>query len=85
MSKIPPDDILESLYTLRIRESAQLKTVLEFYDMEIHQKISVLNHQTFFQKNNGEEEKRSEITIMKNLTPGTGELNLEQWSRIERE
>ena len=39
MSKIPSDDILESLYKLRIRESAQLKTVLELYDMEIHQKI----------------------------------------------
>ena len=39
MSKIPSDDILESLYKLRIRESAQLKTVLDLYDMEIHQKI----------------------------------------------
>ena len=45
MSKIPSDDILESLYKLRIRESAQLRTVLELYDMEIHQKISVPNHQ----------------------------------------
>ena len=45
MSKIPPDDILESLYKWRIRESAQLKTVLELYDMEIHQKISVPNNQ----------------------------------------
>ena len=40
MTKIPPDDVLESLYKLRIRESDQLKTVLELYDMEIHQKIS---------------------------------------------
>ena len=32
VSKIPSDDILESLYKLRIRESAQLKTVLELYD-----------------------------------------------------
>ena len=45
MSKIPSDDILESLYKLRIRESAQLRTVLELYDMEIHQKISVHNDQ----------------------------------------
>ena len=30
------DDVLESLYKLRIRDSAQLKTVLELYDMEIH-------------------------------------------------
>ena len=35
ISKIPSDDILESLYKVRIRESAQLKTVLELYDMEI--------------------------------------------------
>ena len=27
MTKIPPDDVLESLYKLRIRESDQLKTV----------------------------------------------------------
>ena len=45
MKKIPSDDILESLYKLRIRESAQLETVLELYDMEIHQKISVPNYQ----------------------------------------
>ena len=38
MSKIPSDDILESLYKLR-------KTVLELYDMEIHQKISIPNYQ----------------------------------------
>ena len=43
MSKIPSDDILESLYKLIIRESDQLKTVLELYDMEIHQKISMPN------------------------------------------
>ena len=41
MSKIPSNDILESLYKLRIRESAQLKTVLDLYDMKIHQKISI--------------------------------------------
>ena len=32
LTKIPPDDVLESLYKL---------TVLELYDMEIHQKISM--------------------------------------------
>ena len=37
-TKIPPDDILEGLYKLRIRESEKLKTVLELYDLEIHQK-----------------------------------------------
>ena len=38
MTKIPPDDILESLYKSRIRESEKLKTVLELYNMELHQK-----------------------------------------------
>ena len=38
MTKIPPDDVLEGLYKLRIRESEKLKTVLELYDLEIHQK-----------------------------------------------
>ena len=37
-TQIPSHDILESLYKLRIRESEKLKTVLELYDLEIHQK-----------------------------------------------
>ena len=45
MTQIPSDDILASLYKLRIRESDHLKTVLELYDMEIHQKISMPNYQ----------------------------------------
>ena len=36
MSKIPSDYVMESLYKLRIRESEQLKTVLELYEMEVH-------------------------------------------------
>ena len=61
MSKIPSDDILESLYKLRIRESAQLKTILDLYDMEIHQKISMPNYRNI--EDNGEEEYRSETSI----------------------
>ena len=38
MTKIPSDDILEGLYKLIIRESDKLKTVLELFDLEIHQK-----------------------------------------------
>ena len=38
MTKIPHDDILEGLYKLRIRESEKLKTVLQLYDLETHQK-----------------------------------------------
>ena len=32
MSKIPTDDVLESLYNLRILESDQFRTVLELYE-----------------------------------------------------
>ena len=38
MTKIPHDDILEGFYKLRIRESEKLKTVLELFDLETHQK-----------------------------------------------
>ena len=38
MTEIPLDDILERLFKLRIRESEKLKTVLELYDLENHQK-----------------------------------------------
>ena len=38
-SKIPSDDILERQNKKIIRESDQLKTVLELYDMEFHQKM----------------------------------------------
>ena len=38
MTEIPSDDILEGLYKIRIRESEKLKTLLELYDLEIHQK-----------------------------------------------
>ena len=38
MTQIPSDEILEGLYKSRVRESEKLKTVLELYNMEIHQK-----------------------------------------------
>ena len=38
MTQIPSDDIFGSLYKLRIRGSEKIKTVLELYNMEIHQK-----------------------------------------------
>ena len=44
MTKNPPDDILEGLCKLRIRESEKLKTVLELYDLEIHQKKAGLDY-----------------------------------------
>ena len=42
MSEIPSGDIKESLYKFKIRESDQLKSVPELFEMEIHQKISML-------------------------------------------
>ena len=38
MTHIPSDKFLESLNKSRIRESEKLKTVLELYDLETHQK-----------------------------------------------
>ena len=38
MTQIPSDDILESLYKLRIREAEKLNTVLELYNMDVYQK-----------------------------------------------
>ena len=38
MTQIPHDEILEGLCKLRTRESEKLKTVLELYNMEAHQK-----------------------------------------------
>ena len=45
ISKFPSEDVPESLYKLRIRDSEQRKTVLELYDMEIHQQISMPKYQ----------------------------------------
>ena len=44
LMKIPPDDILKGLCKMRIRESEKLKTVLELYDLEIHQKKAGPNY-----------------------------------------
>ena len=40
MSKIPTDDVLESLYELRRHESDQLNTVLDLYELDIHPQLS---------------------------------------------
>ena len=44
MTTFPPDDMLESLYKLRIRESEQLRTVLKLCQMEIRQKKAERDH-----------------------------------------
>ena len=45
LTKIPHDDILEGFYKLRIRQSEKLKTALELYDLETHQKKSGPDYQ----------------------------------------
>ena len=45
MSIVPSDEIFEGLDKLRIRESDQLKNVLELYEMDNHQKISMHHYQ----------------------------------------
>ena len=83
VSKLPSDDILESLSKLRIRESVHLKTVLELYDMEIHQKISMTNYQKLKTM-----VKRSldQILRLRNFDARHGrKLRQEQLSRIERD
>ena len=76
--KIPSDEILESLYKLRIRGSEKLKTVLELYDLDIHQK-----------KSNPDYHKLKTMVIRnydyETLTPGTGKMKQEQWSRVDRD
>ena len=57
-SKIPPDDVLESLYSLRLRESDQLKTVLEQYEMDNSSEI--IDAQLSKIGDNGEEKHGSE-------------------------
>ena len=76
MSKMPSDDVLESLRKLRKRESAQLKTVLELYDMEIHQKLRLRN----FDVGNERIEIRAAVTISKGQRGvGRGQGECHQW------
>ena len=75
MTKIPTDDILESLHKLRIRESDQLKTVLELHDMEMHEEISMPNYQKL--KTMVKRSKKIRNSDCETLTPGTGELKQE--------
>ena len=63
MTKIPPDDVLESLHKLRMCEFDQLKTVLEFYDIEIHQKIWMPNYQKLMTMVKKKHNSETSITI----------------------
>ena len=79
MTKIPPDDILEGLYKLRVRESEKLKTELELYNMEIHQKKAGPDYhrlKTMVKKVS------SRIYELRVLRPETEIMKGTPWSRI---
>ena len=80
MTKIPLDDILEGLYKLRIRESEKLKTVLELYDLETHQKKLGPDYHKLKAK-----VKRSIERLIrnKNLESETEIVRRRPWSRIK--
>ena len=80
MTKIPPDDILEGLYKLRIRESEKLKTILELYDLEIHQKKAGLDDHRL--KTMVSKKYRAESTKKRILRPETEIMKGTPWSRI---
>ena len=79
MTKIPPDDILEGLYKLRIRESEKLKTVLELYDLEMHQKKIGPDYHTL---KTMVKEVSSKIFEIRILAPEMEIVKETPWSRI---
>ena len=82
MTKIPPDDILEGLYKLRIGESEKLKTVLGLYNMEIHQKKAEPDYHRLktMVLRSVEQEIRN-----KNLGPEVEIFRRTPWSRIKEQ
>ena len=82
MTQIPSDDILESLYKIRIRESEKLKTILEFYNMEILQKKAGLDYHRLktMVKRSIDQNLRN-----KNLKPETEIMRQTTWSRIREQ
>ena len=79
MTQIPPGDILESLYKLRIRGSEKFKTVLDLYNMEMHQKKAGPDYHRLktMVKRSVEQNLR-----IKNLRPEMEIMRQAPWSRI---
>ena len=65
----------------RTKTPTQLETVMELYDMDIHQKISVPNCQNWRQWWRGVWIRNFDYET---LTPDTGKSKQDQWSRVER-
>ena len=82
MTEIPSEDILEGLYKLRIRESEKLRTVLDLYDLEIHQKKAVPDYHRLktMVKRSIEQDIRN-----KNSGPEMEIMRRTPWSRIREQ
>ena len=83
MTQIPSDDILEGLYTLRKRESEKCKTVLELYDLEIHQKKTGPDYHRL--KTKVKKKYRAEFENEEFFKPETEIVRQAPWSRIRRQ
>ena len=81
-TKIPHDEILEELYKLRIRESEKLKTVLELYNFEIHQKKVGPDYHRLKTMVKRSIEQEFEIRI---LVPEMEIMRRTPWSRIREQ
>ena len=81
MTKIQHDDILEGLYKWRIRESEKLKTVLELYDLETHQK----KNRTWLSQIESYGEEKYKKFEMRILGPEAEILRRTPWSRIKEQ
>ena len=81
MTQIPHDDILEGLYKLRIRESEKLKTVLELYDLETHQKKLGPDYHRL--KTMVKKKYRARFFEIRILAPEMEIMKQTPWSRIQ--
>ena len=79
MTQISSGDILENLYKLRIREFEKPKTVLELYNMEIHQKKAGPDYHRLKTMVKRSIEQNLQLRILK---PETEIMRRTPWSRI---
>ena len=86
MTQIPSDDILEGSYKLRIRECEKLKTVLELYKMEIHQKKAGPRYHRLktMVKRSIEQNLRIQKNGIMKETPWSRIREQQQWARNSR-
>ena len=86
MTQVPYDELLESFYKLRIRESEKLKTVSELYNMEIHQKKARPDYHRLKTMVKRSIEQKPETEIMKGTPwsriPGKNSVNKELWEIV---